>query len=171
MERIAIFIDGSNFYHGMKSNIGTKANIDFSKFVDLLCAGRNLVRVYYYNAPVRKEDGEERYKSQQRFFQKLYQLPYFAVTLGRLEKRGKTVIEKGVDINIAVDMLRLANTYDTAILVSADGDFSPAVEAVKDLGKHVENAHFRGEHPYHLIKACDKFIALDKKILKDCFLK
>ena len=35
MERVMIFIDGSNFYHGLKEVIGT-ARIDFTKFGDIL---------------------------------------------------------------------------------------------------------------------------------------
>ena len=31
------------------------------------------------------------------------------------------------------------DAYDTAILVSSDGDFVPAVLAVKELGKNIEN--------------------------------
>lgn len=145
MEKVAIFIDGSNFYHGMKSNLGEGINIKFEKFSELLSGSRKLVRTYYYNAPVRKEDDEEKYKAQQRFFQKLDIIPYFTVKLGRLEKRPKGYVEeKGVDVKLAVDMLQLAysDVYDTAILVSGDGDFAYVVEAVKNCGKHVEVAYF-----------------------------
>ena len=176
MEKIVIFIDGSNFYHGMKNNLGKKKNVDFERFCNLLANSRKLVRTYYYNAPVRKEDGEEQYKAQQRFFQKLNNIPYFTVKLGRLEKRPNSKVEeKGVDVKIAVDMLQLAysNVYETAILVSGDGDFAYVLEAVKDLGKHVEVAYFWSEisHPYHLRKTSDKFITLTEDYLKDCMLK
>ena len=43
---------------------------------------------------------------------------------------GKEIYQvKEDDIHLAVDMVRLAfnNAYDTAILVSSDGDFNPAV--------------------------------------------
>ncbi len=71
MKQICVFIDGSNFYHGIKHNIG-KTNIDFNKLSLMLCTPqRELVRTYYYNAPVNREDDEEQYKSQQRFFDEL----------------------------------------------------------------------------------------------------
>ncbi|OYD13723.1 hypothetical protein CH333_10175 [candidate division WOR-3 bacterium JGI_Cruoil_03_44_89] len=57
MERVAIFIDGSNFYHGMRDNLGKDINIDFEKFSKLLPGSRKLVRTYYYNSRVRIEDG------------------------------------------------------------------------------------------------------------------
>ncbi|MFX1236029.1 MAG: NYN domain-containing protein, partial [Promethearchaeota archaeon] len=48
--------------------------------------------------------------------------------------------EKKVDIIIAIDIISLAyeNAYDTAILVSGDGDFIPVVKKVKELDKKIE---------------------------------
>ena len=49
-------------------------------------------------------------------------------------------IEKKVDINIAIDIISLAyeDAYDTAVLISGDGDFIPIVKKVKELDKSVE---------------------------------
>ena len=172
-ERVAIFIDGSNFYHGLKTYIG-RTKLDFYEFSKLLCgSSRRLIRTYYYNAPRKKEEGDgEKYKSQQKFFTRLYNTPYLQVRLGRLEVRGDTFIEKGVDIFLAVDMLKYAynNNYDTAILVSGDGDYAEAVGAVKDLGKYVEHAYFKGAPTESLKRACDKHISLDENCLKPCLL-
>lgn len=170
MERIAIFIDGSNFYHGLKATFG-KANIDFEKFAEKLCGGRTLVRTYYYNVPVNRQDGEERYRSQQKFFAKLHNIPYMEVKLGRLVKRPGGMVEKGVDVKLAVDMLVMAfsGIYDTAILVSGDGDFDSAAYGAKNMGKHVENAYFSKGHSDQLKKACDKTILLDEDFLRDCW--
>jgi len=170
-ERIAIFIDGSNFYHGLKALFGS-AKIDFVKLAEKLCAGRKLIRTYYYNVPVNRADGEERYRRQQGFFAKLHGTPYMEVKLGRLVRRGSTMIEKGVDVKLAVDMLNMAftNIYDTAIVVSGDGDFDSAIYGAKNMGKHVENAYFSSGHSDQLKKACDKFILLDE-LVKDCFVK
>ena len=199
-ERVAIFIDGSNFYHGLKACI-SNTKVDFSKFSQLLCGGRELVRAYYYNAPVNQQAFPDIYKDQQRFFGSLKTVPYFVLKLGRLEKRTikvdkealiktfgedtaklilekwgeviTTYVEKGVDIDLATDMLRLAynNAYDTAIIVTADGDFVSAVKGVKDMGKHVENANFSDGKGYHIRTACDRFIPLDKNFLKSCLKK
>lgn len=199
-ERVAIFIDGSNFYHGLKDYIGN-TKIDFTKFAELLCGNRELIRTYYYNVPVNQKYFPETYQDQQRFFDSLKTLPYFELKLGRLEKRmvridreelvrtfgekitktiiekwGETIVtfvEKGIDINLAADMLRLAyhNAYDTAIVVTGDADFVAAVEGVKDMGKHVENAHFRDARGFHIRRACDKFIPLDKEFLAPCLRK
>jgi len=175
MKKVMIFIDGSNFYHGTISNFGENARIDLEKFIDCLISykeGRELVRVYYYNAPVDKSDGEEKFRAQQKFLSRLAYIPNFEVKLGRLERRGDKRIEKGVDVELATDMLYFAsqNLYDVAILVSGDGDFACAIEKVKNLGKHVENAYFFKGRSFHLQKVCDRFIELNEGFLKGCLL-
>ena len=172
MERVVVFIDGSNFYHGLKANFG-RTRVDFYKFAASLCGdNRKLIRIYYYNVPFKKEIDEEKYKSQQKFFSSLENTPYLELKLGRLEPRGNTFIEKGVDILLAVDMLKYAydDTYDTAILVSGDGDFAAAINAVKDRGKHVEHAYFKAASSVALRKACDKYTTLSDDFLSSCFI-
>ena len=168
--RVSIFIDGSNFYHGCRNALPAGTSVDFARFARKLVANHQLIRVYFYTAVVRREDGEQRYADQQRFIERLNHLDFFQVKLGRLMRRGGTVVEKGVDVNIAVDMLKYAvsNAYDTAILVSGDGDFATAVEAVKDLGKHVENAYFETGRSQELQRVCDRFIRLDAEYLREC---
>lgn len=58
----------------------------------------------------------------------------------KFKKTIETKVDKGTDVNIAVEMLKHAynNGYDVAILVSRDADFSSVVRIVKDLGKTVE---------------------------------
>jgi uncharacterized LabA/DUF88 family protein len=87
-----------------------------------------------------------------------------------LEPRRGAWIEKGVDVKIAVDMITMAqrDLYDTCILITGDGDFADAAEAVKSTGKHVEVAYT--ERNFQISKAADKFILLDKEYLADCFL-
>lgn len=50
--------------------------------------------------------------------------------------------EKAVDVKLATDMILLKDIYDTAIILSGDQDYVPAVQAVKDSGKRVINAAF-----------------------------
>lgn len=198
MERVTIFIDGSNFYHGLKAN-KCSTRIDFHKLSNLLTGKqRNLIRAYYYNAACKQKDDPQKYAGQLRFFTKLRKTPYLAVKLGRLERRiqeidqrslerevgseaanmfvekfGKSMpyyVEKGVDITIAADMLKFAysDSYDTAVLISGDGDFASAVEGVQNLGKHVENAYFKKGHSIHLEETCDTFIPLTANLIKKC---
>lgn len=55
------------------------------------------------------------------------------------QKFGK---EKGVDVKLATDVLKLKDIYEVGIIVSGDGDYVPAVQAVKDWGKHMVNVSF-----------------------------
>jgi uncharacterized LabA/DUF88 family protein len=50
--------------------------------------------------------------------------------------------EKGVDVKLASDLLKLKDIYDAGIIVSGDGDYVPAVQVVKDWGKHIINVSF-----------------------------
>lgn len=61
-ERVVIFVDGSNLYHCLMEELH-RADVDFARLGEALCEGRRLIRTYYYNAVVRREDGEERYKA------------------------------------------------------------------------------------------------------------
>jgi len=78
--------------------------------------------------------------------------------------------EKGVDVQIASHLLTFAfdNQYDTAILVSHDGDFAPVVAEVLRLNKRVENAEFPHRLPGYLSKQCSDVLILDADFLKPC---
>lgn len=72
-------------------------------------------------------------------------------------------VEKGVDVNLAVDLVTLAfeNKYDIAIVISNDGDFVPAVKKAQSYGKKVYNVKFPKCDAHHLSKTCDKTIFIN----------
>ncbi len=167
-----VFIDGSNFYHNLKNHYD-KSNIDFSK-LSLKLAGqkRELVRTYYYNAPVDQNLNPEEYKKQQKFFERLKTIDCFEIKLGRLQAvHGNSKIEKGTDVNIAVDMITKGhrNHYDVAILISGDADLVQVVQEIKDLAKHVELVVVPGQKCYHLKEVADRVITIDNSF-DDCWL-
>jgi len=61
------------------------------------------------------------------------------VALAHRHEIATVIVEKAVDVMLAVDMVVMAerNEYDTAYLLSADGDYTHAVSAVRGLGKKV----------------------------------
>lgn len=168
-ERVMIFIDAANFHYALKYVI-KNTKISYQKLQEMLTEERKLVRTYFYTVMVEKQNNEQNYRDQQRFLTALDYIPYLEKKFGRLVKRSGVHVEKGVDVLIAVDMLTMAlrDNYDTAILVSGDGDFVSVIEAVKALGKHVEVA-FPSHKAYHLRSKCDKFTLLTHEKLKDCF--
>ena len=159
VDRVIILIDGSNLYHILRNLYGsskTLMNFDFDKFSTYLASGNNKIRVYYYTAPLDRKKDEATYRKQQQFFEKLKKIPNFKLILCRMQKEkigGETIyLVKEDDIHLAVDMVKLAysNAYDTAILVSTDGDFVPAVKTVQEIGKKVKNIGFENKFSWHL---------------------
>ncbi|MBI2172703.1 MAG: NYN domain-containing protein [Candidatus Aenigmarchaeota archaeon] len=177
-ERAAIFIDGSNFYHSVKGTFQIHDNqVDFAKLIEVLKNKRLLIGVYYYNAPLDRGYNFEIYRKQQKFFSELRKIPGFHVVLCDMRKIKKPdgkfeFAVKGDDIYLATDMLSFAyeNVYDTAILVSGDGDFVPAIKKVQKLGKKVENAYFSVSRSDFLRSVCDSSVLLDE-IVKNLMKK
>src|SRR3989304_2882814 len=66
-DRLMIFIDGSNLYHSLKGFF-KRTDIDIGKFCQKLLDRRRLIRIYYYNARVGRQEEPERYQHQQAFF-------------------------------------------------------------------------------------------------------
>jgi len=172
-ERVAVFIDGSNFYHSLKDTFGFfhegTENVElFRKLIEFLRNGRLLVGVYYYNAPLDRSYDKKLYSRQQSFFDRIRQIPGFRVVLCDMRKTfGKDGMPeyrvKGDDIQVTTDMLSMAyeDAYDTAVLVSGDGDFRPVILKVRKLGKAVENAYFHVSGSSLLRSVCDRSFALD----------
>jgi uncharacterized LabA/DUF88 family protein len=169
-DRVMIFIDGSNLYHGLKNECGN-AHLDFLKFSGLLANKRKLIRTYFYTSTLDAKREPDKAKSQQRFLNALREIPYVTIKHRVLLYKADKPFEKGVDILIATDMLTnaLRDCYDTAILVSGDGDFAPVLEEITRSGKQVENAVFSSSRSDALISASDLFIELNKDDLKECF--
>ena len=173
-ERIMIFIDGSNLYHSLKTFF-KRTDLDIGKLCNKLLEKRRLVRIYYYNAKVGLKEEPERYRDQQRFFASVNAIPYSELRLGRLVYSNwpnSPPYEKGVDIQLATDMIThsFKNNYDVAVLVAGDNDFVSAVQAVKDNGKHLEVALFGKERTsLQLRETADNIISINKRLLNKCW--
>ncbi|HYH82341.1 MAG TPA: NYN domain-containing protein [Longimicrobium sp.] len=75
--------------------------------------------------------------------------------------------EKAVDIMLAVDLIRLRESYDAAYLLSADGDFTPAVQAVAAEGADIYAAS--PDLSYSLRQVVRTYIHLKKSWFSDCY--
>ena len=91
------------------------------------------------------------------------------VAMAKSHRLVEVFVEKAVDVMIAVDMVLMAarNDYDAAYLLSADGDFTPAVEAVRGLGKKVYAVS--PGYGAQLAAAANSFLRLDREWFTDCF--
>ncbi|MEM1369859.1 MAG: NYN domain-containing protein, partial [Cyanobacteria bacterium P01_H01_bin.15] len=67
-----------------------------------------------------------------------------------------------LDVEIAVDMMSLVGSYDTAVLVSGDGDLAYAVDAVSYRGARVEVVSLRSMTSDSLINVADYYVDLEQ---------
>lgn len=91
------------------------------------------------------------------------------LALGQRHRRVAVKIEKAVDVMLAVEMVVQAERgeYDCAYLLSADGDFTPAVEAVRGLDKKVYISS--PGYGARLAAAANSYIRLDSAWFDDCW--
>jgi uncharacterized LabA/DUF88 family protein len=89
--------------------------------------------------------------------------------LAQRHRRGTIYVEKAVDVMLACDLVSMAQSdaFDAAYLLTADGDFTPAVETARRLGKKVYAASpAKGAK---LATAVNSFINLDRLWFDDCY--
>ena len=200
--RAILFIDGNNWYHGLKQIQRDSGSLDYRRLAERLLIDRDLRGIRYYIGRVLGDRGvssdRERVARQKKVLKRL-ESQQVQVFLGRIEKNlmrpaknpmvrelqeiltasGSAIptdvlgqldqlcntpvpyyVEKQVDVRLAIDLVRLANQdeYDVAYLLSADGDFVPAVEEARRLQKKVFAASpIPGKQ---LAQAADSFIRL-----------
>ncbi len=92
--------------------------------------------------------------------------------IARRHDQATVLVEKAVDVKLAVDMVEMAreDEFDAAYVLSADGDFTPAVESMLAMGKKVYPAcPNRG---WKLKQTCGGvFIELDRQWFQQCYRK
>jgi len=177
-KRVSVYIDGANFYYGLKTINKRYSDIffDFEKFVKEIVSKDKLIAIYYYNAPLKENFNKWVYWNQMKLFARLRKIPKCKVVLCKRQKRvdkydKEYYIIKGDDIHLSLDMLRDAckEKYDKAILVSGDGDFTQLVNYVKEEKKEVEVYAFKELTSVDLINKADKHFWIDKKTINKFF--
>lgn len=157
-QRCLILIDGSNFYFKLKKLLPKTLTLDYNAFLKNICKTQKLTQAYYYIGRV-KSDGTDKSKqmvaNQQRLFSQLRKAN-IKYKLGYLMKNNGVYHEKGVDVQIAVDMVVAAyeNTCDRIILISSDTDLLPAIEIAKSKGKIVEYVGFSHKPSIAMVAHC-----------------
>ena len=186
MKRGMIFIDGSNVFHDWQA-AKTAAQMDVEKYIDVVKSkfpNTEFVRTYYFTSAT---------ATNQSFLHRINRLPYCEVITGRLQDKKihldkfgvscpsctthitrtiTTQVDKGTDVNIAVEMLRhgFSHTHDTAVLISRDADFASVVKILKTLGINVELVLFDTSKDYaqELTDCVDNIVILDAIDRKNC---
>lgn len=210
INRAMIFVDGSNFYHGLK-HLGARrlGQLDYAKIAKKLIGPRTWVGLRYYVGQVQQSGDGSDYAGQRSFvdrqralddritfyFGRLERrdapsdaavelLQYLAalrtkvdsdvfrdlVEIGKRHKTSQVTVEKAVDVMLAVDLVVLAerDQFDTAYILSADGDYTHAAQHVKSAGKKVFAA--AGTRGHQLAGVVDHFIEIDLAWISDCYI-
>ncbi len=172
-ERLMIFIDGENLFKFQKEE---KIVIGFENLISFLSNKYNLIRVYYYTGIPSEKSWDKNKESKKEFIKKLNkQLNFldslefnynFEVIKKPLVFRGNKLIEKGVDVRIASDIIwhGLSDNYDSFVLISGDKDLMDCLIRMKDNGKKVIIANFEGKISRELKKIADKYINLSENL-------
>jgi len=169
-QRCIVLIDGSNFYFKLKDlRLHNLLKFDFAGFTKYLTGEHKLIQATYYVGAVRT-DGTEKvqkmFNNQRKLLAHLRKAK-FRYSLGYLLKSDDKFREKGVDVNMAVDIL--VATYEDLcnhiILVSSDTDLLPAIKKAKEKGKTVEYIGFSHQPSIAMVANCSKSRLLTKEDL------
>lgn len=169
-KRALIFIDGSNFYFKLRDlHLHHLLTFDFSAFARSLTGSDPLAAATYYVGAVRTDGTaktQELFNNQRRLFAHLkkHDVQY---SLGFLLKSDGVFHEKGVDVNIAVDLLVAAyeDLGDTLYLVSSDTDLLPAIKKAQAKGKRVVYIGFSHKLSRALVATCQETRTLTRDSL------
>jgi uncharacterized LabA/DUF88 family protein len=132
-ERIGLFIDGANLYAAARA-LGF--DIDYKRLLQLFAEKGHLIRAFYYTALI--EDQE--YSPIRPLVDWLDYNGYTMVTKPTKEftdASGRRKIKGNMDIELAIDVMEMAERLDHVVLFSGDGDFRRLVEAVQRKGVRV----------------------------------
>ena len=146
-KNVAVFVDVANIFYAAKA---AGVDIDYVTLLKSATAGRDFVRAYAYT-------GLDPENENQRQFHAFLARSGYKVISKDIRKYGDGRIKANLDIELVVDMMRMAQHIDIAVVVSGDGDFAPAIRAVQQLGVRCEVISFRGNTSSDLIDVADVF--------------
>jgi len=149
--RIMIFIDGSNLWYTCQM---MNLEIDYVKLVDHLIGKDKLVRASFYSGM----DKENLASSGWFYFMKR---TGFRLVTKPLQVNADGSKKANLDVEMAVDMVSLADSFDTAIVLTGDGDLTYCLEHLMRCGKQVELVGSKLNTKDSLIFTADKFIELE----------
>ena len=132
-ERTCLFIDGANLYSASR-NLGF--DVDYRNLLEFFRRKTHIIRAYYYSAVLETEE----YSPLKPLTDWLAYNGYTLVTKPAREytdSTGRRRVKGNMDIELAIDMLELADKIDHAVLFSGDSDFRKLVEAVQRKGVKV----------------------------------
>ena len=151
-KNVAMFVDVANMYYAAR---GQDVDVDYVALLKHATKGRDLIRAYAYTGL----DPEN--ENQRKFIDFLGKNGYKPVVKD-IRKFGDGRMKANLDIELVVDLFRLADRMDIAVIVSGDGDFAPAIRALQDKGVRAEVISFKPNTSSDLIAVADEFFDIMK---------
>ena len=157
-----MFIDGANLYGAAK---GLQFDIDYKRLLELFARKGILVRAFYYTAVA-----EDQEFSPLRPLVDWLDYNGFSVVTKPLKEftdaQGRRRVKGNMDIELAIDVMEMADQVDHIVIFSGDGDFRRLVEAAQRKGRRVSVVStIRTQPPMvsdELRRQADNFIELEE---------
>ena len=151
--RLGVFVDVPNLMYGQEPD---EKPVNMGKLLELLRQGRDIVRATAYS-PVSDNPSEP--LEQQKFVAPFVPYEYRIVTKP-LKRFADGSIKGNFDVEMAIDMLTMADRLDVIAIVSGDADFARAVEVVQTRGVRVEVVAFARSSSLEMRSLADRYIEL-----------
>ena len=151
--RLGVFVDVPNLMYGQEPD---EKPVNMGKLLELLRQGRDIVRATAYS-PVSDNPAEP--LEQQKFVAPFVPYEYRIVTKP-LKRFADGSIKGNFDVEMAIDMLTMADRLDVIAIVSGDADFARAVEVVQTRGVRVEVVAFARSSSLEMRSLADRYIEL-----------
>jgi uncharacterized LabA/DUF88 family protein len=194
MTRVIVYVDGGNLYHGIKhAGYNRLLWLDIQRLsLELLKPGQNLIAAKYFNSPPRDDRAKQRrfntYVSAMKEMQVQVEFGRYQkgsiicsacgyqgdLACPKCLKQWPRYVEKLSDVKLAVEMVTdgFVNAFDTAILVSADADFTTPINKIlsHDPNKRVVVAFPPKRHSTELKRVSSGYLSISRTILTKCQL-
>ncbi len=153
-DRVGLFVDVQNMYYAARQ---LNARLDFGALIEAVSRDRRLIRATAYVVQNRDID--------QTGFLAMLQQRNYEIRRKDLKVRADGSSKGDWDMEMAFEMLDLAESLDVVVLASGDGDFVSLVNRIKTKGPMVEVYSFPGSTAKELIEACDRHVPIDEGLL------
>lgn len=173
MKKCLVIIDGSNFYHNSKCLAPRVHLTDFNylKLAQIITGDRR-PKIEYCVGEIKRNNYHKKsaklYANQQALF---YYLDKQGIEIKKgFMLRNVGYHEKGVDVRIALDILKgaIKNEYEKCFIISSDTDILPAIADAKEEGKKIIYVGFEKNLSNAMKANCSKTFIITKKMIKDC---
>lgn len=184
MNRVMGYIDGFNLFYGLRdSGLRRYYWLDPARLIqNLLKPGQELAGVRYFSARISQNPADAgKHLRQQTYLEAIETVPSVETVYGHYLSKTKSCLrcgaswqqseEKMTDVNIAVRLLcdAMDDSFDTAMIVSADSDLVPPVQLIHSRFpvKRVIVASPPDRHSLRLASVANASFVIGRKKLQD----